>query len=351
VNGTLGPPEPPLAGPVGLTTLEATARRQLHGRNVVAEGRRRPLALQLLLRFRNPLVLLLLGSATVSGATGDVRSAVVIGLMVLLSVVLDFVQEHRAGRAAERLREAVLMRATVVRDGEPRDLPAAEIVPGDVVVLSAGDLVPADGHLLEARDLFVNQALLTGEPYPIEKHARGRKALGADDEAPRHNFLYDLSEIPVPTDLVDEEYVRRPHRWDMRFIRRYMLVPGPVSSLFDLLTFFVLYRVLGAGAALFHTGWFMESLATQVLVIFVIRTRHNPFRSRPSAPLALTALLVVGAAVLLPLTRAGAALGFVRPPLVFFPVLAATVIAYLGAAELAKRWFYAHIDPDRPRRA
>jgi Mg2+-importing ATPase len=165
-----------------------------------------------------------------------------------------------------------------------------------------------------------------------------------------NNFLYDLSEIPVPTDQVDEAFVRLPHRWDMRFIRRFMLVLGPVSSLFDFLTFFVLYRVMGAGAALFRTGWFMESLATQVLVIFVIRTRHNPFRSRPSAPLALTALVVVATAVGLPLTRAGAALGFVRPPVLVYPALAGTVAAYLGAAELAKRWFYAHVDPDRARR-
>jgi len=162
-----------------------------------------------------------------------------------------------------------------------------------------------------------------------------------------NNFLYDLSEIPVPTDQVDEEFVRRPHRWDMRFIHRFMLLLGPVSSFFDFVTFFVLYRLLGAGAALFHTGWFIESLATQVLVIFVIRTRHNPFRSRPSLPLAVTALAVVTTAVVLPLTRAGAAMGFVTPPLVFFPVLAGTVVAYLGAAELAKRWFYAHVDPER----
>jgi len=835
-------PAPPITTVVGLTTNQASARLQSVGRNVVAEGHRRSVALELLLRFRNPLTLLLIGSAAVSGATGDATSAVVIGLMVLLSVVMDFVQEHRAGRAAERLKEAVLMRATVLRDGRPAEIAAAEIVPGDVVQLSAGDLVPADGYLIEGRDLFVNQALLTGEPYPIEKHAaptmvasdealrpdatnavlmgtsvvsgvgralivrtgkrtalgqigvslqrsppptsfeqgtrafgflivrlallmvlfvifvnawRGRpwlesfmfaialavgltpellpmvmsvtlargairmarrkvivkrltsihdlgsmdvlctdktgtlteariqlarqldaaghdsarvlqlctlnsrfgsglknpldeavlrtaqerqvslegwtkldeipfdferrcasvlacqpsgtpllvvkgaledilrmssryervdgpaaaidpetrtrllarfndlsrdgfrvlgvawkaladgttvvtkaderelvfggflafedppkasagaalrslgelgiaiKVLTGDNElvaehvcrqlgievtgvltgaeiaalddtalplradratlfcrvtpaqkdriilalkrrkhvvgflgdgindAPAlhsadvgisvdgavdvakeaadlillehdlgvlrdgvvegrrtlgniikyilmgtssnfgnmfsmagasvllpflpmlpiqilvNNFLYDLSEIPVPTDEVDAEFVRRPHRWDMRFIRRFMLVLGPVSSLFDFLTFFALYRLLGAGESLFQTGWFMESLATQVLVIFIIRTRHNPFHSRPSLPLALTAVLVVASAVLLPLTPAGAALGLVRPPLVFYPVLAGTVVAYLGAAELAKRWFYAHVDPER----
>ena len=839
----------PEAAPVGLTTAAADARRATFGRNVVAEGRNRPIVVQLLLRFRNPLILLLLGSAAVSGATGDRRSAVVIGVMVLVSVVLDFVQEHRAGRAAERLRQAALIRSTVVRDGTPVDIPAADIVPGDLVVLSAGDLVPADGWLIEARDLFVNQALLTGEPYPIEKHATKKKATSAKapaatsaaDDVPRpefegavlmgtsvvsgfgraviaqtgartalgqigaslkrqppptsfeqgtrafgllivrlallmvlfvifvnawrgrpwlesfmfaialavgltpellpmvvsvtlsrgalrmsrrkmivkrlaaiqdlgsmdvlctdktgtltearirlerhldprgqesarvlelaylnsrlgsglkspldvailqhdsevdatgcakldeipfdferrcvsvlvlrpggektlivkgafedilrlsstcedgsgparpldaairaeltarfdalsgegfrvlgvaskviagdacavtkaderelvfvgfaafedppkrsaatvlrdlaalgigikvltgdnelvaqhvcrelgvpiagvltgaqllslgddallaqvdrttlfcrvtpsqkdriilvlkrrghvvgflgdgindapalhtadvgisvdsavdvakeaadlilleqdlgvlrdgvvegrrtlgniikyvlmgtssnfgnmfsmagaslflpylpmlpiqilvNNFLYDLSEIPIPTDQVDEEFVRRPHRWDMKFIRRFMLTLGPVSSAFDFLTFFLLYRVLGANEALFHTGWFVESLATQVLVIFVIRTSKNPFRSRPSAPLAITALAIVAVAMLLPLTRLGAALGLVRPPPVFFFVLAGTVVAYLGAAELVKRWFYRRVGFD-----
>jgi len=826
----------------GLTSAEAAARRRAFGRNVVAEGRRRSLVLQVAQRFRNPLVILLVGSAAVSGATGDARSAVVIVAIVLLSVVLDFVQERRAGRAAERLRETVLMRATVVRDGKPVEIPVADVVPGDVVVLAAGDLVPADGRLIEARDLFVNQALLTGEPYPVEKRPATERAADDDDEAPRpevadavmmgtsvvggagravvvrtgartavgqigvslqrtppptsfeqgtrafgllivrlaltmvlvvifvnawrgrpwlesfmfaialavgltpellpmvvsvtlshgairmarrkvivkrlssihdlgsmdvlctdktgtltearirlarsldpggasssrvtdlcylnsrfgsgvknpldeailaagqpasaegwtkldelpfdferrcaavlvgppdqppllvvkgaleevlrrssryedpagaerdlgsaeraalgarfealsregfrvlgvatrrlpepgrtlardderdlvfagfaafedppkesagaalrnlgqlgitvklltgdnelvaahvatqlgldteraltgaeiatlddaalgvraeratlfcrvtpaqkdriilalkrrqhvvgfmgdgindapalhtadvgvsvdgavdvakeaadlillehdlgvlrdgvvegrrtlgnimkyvlmgtsssfgnmfsmagaslflpflpmlpiqilvNNFLYDLSEIPVPTDRVDAAFVRRPHRWDMRFIRRFMLMMGPVSSLFDFVTFFLLYRVLGAREAVFQTGWFIESLATQVLVIFVIRTRGNPLRSRPSAPLAVTALAVVGMALLLPLTRAGAALGFVRPPAIFFPVLAATVVAYLCAAELAKRCFYRHANPER----
>jgi Mg2+-importing ATPase len=96
---------------------------------------------------------------------------VIINLIVLLSVTLDFVQEYRAGRAAERLRQSVSVRVSVVRDGKPKEVPVTEVVPGDVALLSAGDLVPADGRVLEARDFFVKQALLTGEPYPIEKHS------------------------------------------------------------------------------------------------------------------------------------------------------------------------------------
>jgi P-type Mg2+ transporter len=820
--------------PEGLSALEAQNHLSTFGPNVVAGERRRGAAVQILLKFRNPLILLLLGAATVAGLTGDARSFVVIIVVVVLSVILDFIQEHRAGQAAERLRHATLMRASVMRDRVPCELPAMQVVPGDVVLLSAGDLVPADARLLEARDLFVNQVLLTGEPYPLEKNAdasattsaetaltdapnavlmgtsvvsgsaralivrtgrrtmlgqigaslqrtpppsafeRGTRAFGllilrlallmvlfvilvnawrgrpwldsflfaialavglapellpmivsvtlsrgalrmsrrkvlvkrlaaihdlgsmdvlctdktgtltearirlerhidasgrdsprvlelvylnshfqsglrsplddailehreveaaawskldeipfdferrrvsvllrrateapllvvkgafedilrvstryetdagetrALDEAARasmtarfeelsregfrvlgvssrplpedhavitkahevdltfagfaafqdppkesarttlrqlaelgiavkvltgdnelvaehvcreldlpipgvltgtelqgmddlildqrvdrttlfcrvtpaqknriivalkrrrhvvgflgdgindapalhasdvgisvdsavdvakeaadlillerdlgvlkdgvlegrrtlgnivkyilmgtssnfgnmfsmagavlflpflpmlpiqilvNNFLYDLSEIPIPTDDVDEDFLRQPHRWDMTFIRRFMLVIGPVSSVFDFVTFYLLFAVLGAGEALFHTGWFIESLSTQALVILIIRTRGNPLRSRPSPALAITSSLVVVAAIVLPLTPLGAALGFVHLPPVFYPVLAVMVVVYLVAVELVKRAFYRH---------
>jgi P-type Mg2+ transporter len=139
---------------------------------------------------------------------------------------------------------------------------------------------------------------------------------------------------------VDADYLSRPRHWDMQFIRNFMVTVGPVSSLFDFLTFFVLLRVLHADEALFHTGWFVESLATQVLVIFVIRTRGNPWRSRPSPLLAVTSLAVVAVAVLLPVTPVGAHLGFVPPPLTFFPILAGMVVVYLAAVERVKQWFY-----------
>jgi Mg2+-importing ATPase len=157
-----------------------------------------------------------------------------------------------------------------------------------------------------------------------------------------NNLLYDVSEIPIPMDEVDDEYVERPQHWDMRFIRNFMLAVGPVSSLFDFLTFYVMLRVFHAGEALFHTGWFIESMATQVLVIFIIRTRGSPLRSRPSLLLTATSLSVVAAAIGLPLTPLGSHLGFVRPPLTFFLILVAMVVAYLFGVEAAKRWFYRH---------
>jgi Mg2+-importing ATPase len=155
-----------------------------------------------------------------------------------------------------------------------------------------------------------------------------------------NNLLYDVSELPIPLDEVDEEFLRRPRAWRMGFVRRFMLTLGPVSSLFDFLTFWLLLRLLRADQELFHTGWFVESLATQVLVIFVIRTRRAPWRSRPAIWLAFAALATVALAVLLPLSPLAPALGFVAPPPVFYAALAAMVALYLVAAELVKRAFY-----------
>jgi len=821
-------------GPEGLNSEEAAARLAQYGPNVFTTHRKRALLLEFLSRFRNPLVILLLAASGISALTGEVTSFFIISAIVLMSVTLDFVQEHRAGQAAERLKQSVAVRVSVLRDGTPRDIPLSELVPGDVVLLSAGDLIPADGRVLEARDFFVRQALLTGEPYPVEKHpgedagqetevgsapnavflgtsvisgtarvlacrtgtntalgeiaetlsskapltafehgthdfgllilrltlllvlfvlfinahfqrpwlesflfavalavgltpellpmvvsvtlARGAlrmaekkvivkrlaaihdlgsmdvlctdktgtltearirlerhlDALGRDsqrvlalaylnsyfetglksplddailqhaeevdvagwqkiDEVPfdferrrvsvlvddgkarllvvkgaledilhfsthyegdgpedlrplhdeagqqiqaqfealgregfrvlgiawrqvekdrdhaivddetemvfagfaayldppkpsaaqalqalaesgvtvkvvtgdnelvtqhvcaqlglpvtgvltgaeiaqmddhalqarvetvnlfcrvtpaqknriilalkqrghvvgylgdgindapslhsadvglsvdsavdvakeaaalillehdlgvlhdgvlegrrtfsnimkyimmgtssnfgnmfsmagaslvlpflpmlplqilLNNFLYDISEIPIPLDSVDAEYLNRPRHWDMSFIRNFMMVVGPVSSFFDFLTFFVLLRVLHADEVLFHTGWFIESLATQVLVIFIIRTRGNPLRSRPSLLLAVTSLAVVAIAILLPVTPVGVHLGFVPPPLTFFLILAGMVTVYLAAVEGVKQWFYRHL--------
>ncbi|MGE5616401.1 MAG: magnesium-translocating P-type ATPase [Bacillota bacterium] len=155
-----------------------------------------------------------------------------------------------------------------------------------------------------------------------------------------NNLLYDISEIPIPLDGTDAEDVRRPQRWDMDLIRRFMWTLGPVSSLFDFLTFGVLLFVLRANEALFRTGWFVESLATQVLVIFVIRTRGSPFASRPAPALIATSCIVVAIACALPFTPLAGSLGFVAPPAAFFAVLAMLILAYLGLAEVVKRRFY-----------
>lgn len=159
-----------------------------------------------------------------------------------------------------------------------------------------------------------------------------------------NNFLYDASEVPIPLDQVDEEFLREPRRWDMAFIRNFMLVIGPVSSLFDFLTFYLLLVVFKADESLFQTGWFVESLATQVLVIFVIRTRRNPFKSRPHPWLFLTSLAVVAIAAGLPFTPLGPYFGFAEPPLELFGILLLIVAVYLTLVEAIKRWFFRRYD-------
>ncbi len=153
----------------GLGGDEARSRLETYGPNDAATVKRTPLWLQFLARFGNPLIIILLIASGVSAATGDIASFVIIFCIVMLSIIFDFVQEVRAQNAVEALRRSVAVQATVRRDGAVVSVPIHELVPGDIVELIAGDLVPADSRLLVSRDLYVNQALLTGEPYPAEK--------------------------------------------------------------------------------------------------------------------------------------------------------------------------------------
>ena len=156
----------------GLSSAEAAERFKRYGPNRLKSALQRGLVLQFLSHFQNPLVLVLLAASGISALTGDVTGALIIGVIVVMSVTLDFVQAYRAGRAAQRLALQVAVTVTVLRDGKPCELPVTQLVPGDVVLLSAGNLVPADARLLQANDFFVNQAQLTGEPFPVEKSVR-----------------------------------------------------------------------------------------------------------------------------------------------------------------------------------
>jgi Mg2+-importing ATPase len=164
-----------------------------------------------------------------------------------------------------------------------------------------------------------------------------------------NNILYDVSEIPIPLDKVDAEEIAGPRVLDLNFVRNFMLVIGPISSVFDFLTFYVLLAVLHADERLFQTGWFVESLCTQVLVIFIIRTRGNPLRSRAHPLLTATSLAVVAVAVLLPFTPLGVHFGFVPPPAKFYFILGAMVLVYLAVVELAKQGFYRWAGKRSPR--
>ena len=155
-----------------------------------------------------------------------------------------------------------------------------------------------------------------------------------------NNFLYDMSQIAIPTDLVDEEASRRPKRWDMTFIRHFMVVFGTVSSLFDITLFLLLIYVFQAAEPSFQTAWFIESLATQILVIYIIRSRHSIFRSRPSKWLIMTTLFSIIAGIVVTCTSVGSFFGFMPLSGLYFGTIAVLVMVYLLLVEYTKRWFF-----------
>jgi Mg2+-importing ATPase len=157
-----------------------------------------------------------------------------------------------------------------------------------------------------------------------------------------NNFLYDISQISIPSDNVDPALLHRPKRWQIAFIRQFMMIIGPISSIYDFLTFGILLWIFHAStnAPLFHTGWFVESLATQTLVVFVIRTAGNPLKSRPSRPLFIGVSVIVAIAVVLPYTPLGSLLGFIPLPIPLLGAIALLSITYLLLVQIVKSWFY-----------
>jgi Mg2+-importing ATPase len=160
-----------------------------------------------------------------------------------------------------------------------------------------------------------------------------------------NNFLSDFPSMTIATDRVDHEQVDRPRRWDIRLIRNFMLVFGLVSSVFDCLTFAALLYWLRATEREFQTGWFIESLMTELFIVLVIRTRTTFFRRRPGTLLLAATLVVAGTTIFLPYTPLGALFGFVPLPFSFVLVLLGITAAYLVASELVKGWFFRRFDP------
>ena len=164
-----------------------------------------------------------------------------------------------------------------------------------------------------------------------------------------NNLLYDVGQLAIPTDRVDEEVLKRPAAWDIAFVRRFMIVFGPVSSIFDFATFGVMIGILHASHSEFRSGWFVESLATQTLGIFLIRTRRIPFfRSRPSRAMMVTPTVCALVGGVLPFTPLAHLLGFTALPVAFFLILVGMIGVYLGLIEFAKARFYAA--ENRPHR-
>ena len=156
-----------------------------------------------------------------------------------------------------------------------------------------------------------------------------------------NNFLYDLSQVTIPADNVDRDWLQKPRRWNLDFIKKFMYFFGPISSLFDFVTFFILFKLFSASEPLFQTGWFMESLATQVLVVHIIRTKGIPFvQSRASKYLLASTFACVAAGWLIPYTKVGEFFKFQPLPLHMAAIVVVIVIGYLAIVETAKKYFY-----------
>jgi P-type Mg2+ transporter len=174
----------------GLGRDEAAARLQSYGYNEVAARRRRGILGEFLTHFRNPVTLILIGAAIVAGFVGDPLNAIIILAIVVASVILEFTQEYRAGKAADALRRRVATTATVTREGAREEIEVSLLVPGDVVSLSAGDIVPADARVMTARDFFVDQSALTGESFPVEKDSHATPPDKVTDSSAWDSYLF-----------------------------------------------------------------------------------------------------------------------------------------------------------------
>ncbi len=219
----------------------------------------------------------------------------------------------------------------------------------DIVLLDKDLGVLADG-VVEGRRIFANtiKYVLMGTSSNFGNMVSAATAsvvLSFLPMLPRqillNNLLYDSGQLAIPGDRVDEEQLLAPSHWNIAFIRRFMIVFGPISSLFDFATFALMLLVFNAAPGEFRAGWFIESVATQTLIIFVIRTRRIPFfRSRPSAGLLGAAFGVIGLGVFLPLSPLAGILGFDPLPVPFFLALLGMAVVYLVLVESAKHWFF-----------
>jgi magnesium-transporting ATPase (P-type) len=470
-----------VSGRDGLTSLEAVRRLGTWGPNVL-RGEQGVSSVRLFYeQVRNPLVLILVGAALVSFFAGDWTDGVVVVAIVLLSSGIGFLRERDSRRAIDRLRARLTLEARVVRDGTVQRVPSRTLVPGDIVLLSAGALVPADGRIWEATDLFVNEAPLTGEPFPAEKragivpasaslaervltgpemrelhdealwrlaedvtifaevdpnekeriilalkktgHVVGFMGDGVNDAPAMHaadtsvsvqgavdvareaadfvllekhldilrrgilegrttfantlkyiltttsanlgnmismavaslflpflpllasqillnNFLSDLPAMGLAGDSVDPGLTARPRRWDMRFIRRFMVEFGLLSSVFDFLTFGALLFVFRASPEEFRTAWFVESLLTELVIALVVRTRRRAYQSRPGRFLLWSTVVVALVALALPFLPWAGRLGFVPVPWSLIAAVALILVLYVVATAILKAVFY-----------
>lgn len=250
----------------------------------------------------------------------------IIVVMVLMSVTLDFIQEFHAGRVAHRLRQSVQVRARVLPDGTPKGVPATHVVPGDIVLLQAGSLVPADGLLLEVRDLFVNQALLTGESFPAEKNCEPVAGDRTDLAAATNALFMGTSAISGTATLL----VCRTGAGTALGEIADTLAIAPPPTAFEL--------------GMRRFGMLIMRL-TVLMVLFVLMVNTATHKPLPESFLFAIALALVGVALWLPATALGGYFGFRAPPAEFFAILAALTLGHLVIVESAKRIFFAARSP------
>lgn len=220
------------------------------------------------------------------------------------------------------------------------------------VILLEKDLMVLDDGVIEGRKVFVN-ILKYVRMGASSNFGNMFSVIGASAFLPfmpmapiqvlTNNLLYDFSQVPIPTDTVGPEQTTRPRPWHIGDIKKFVLFIGPVSSIFDYTTFFVMLYVFGcwdpARAALFQTGWFVESLITQTLIVHVIRTNKMPFiHGRASWQLTLTTGAIMAVAAWLPYSPAGPALGFTALPPLYWPILLATLLCYVVLTQIVKTW-------------
>ncbi len=220
------------------------------------------------------------------------------------------------------------------------------------LILLEKDLMVLDGGVIEGRKVFANiiKYIRMGAS---SNFGNMFSVLGASAFLPfipmapiqilSNNMLYDFSQVPIPTDLVDEEQVAHPRPWNIGEIRRFILCIGPISSIFDYTTFFVMLYLFkcwdASRAQLFQTGWFVESLMTQTLIIHIIRTNKIPFlQSRASWSLTLTTLAIMAFGAWLPYSPLASSLGLVHLPGLYWPILLATLLAYSCLTQGIKVW-------------
>jgi Mg2+-importing ATPase len=257
-------------------------------------------------------------------------------------------RKHTVGFLGDGINDAPALRASDVGISVDSAVDIAK-ESADVILLKKSLLILEEG-VLEGRKVFAN-ILKYVRMGASSNFGNMFSVLGASLFLPflpmaplqilTNNLLYDFSQVPIPTDDVDAEQIARPRPWSMQEISRFILFIGPCSSIFDYTTYFLMLYVFGAWSnpALFQTGWFVESLLTQTLIIHIIRTNRIPFlQSRASWPLIVTTATVMIVGVWLPLSPIGPTLGFQPMPPLYWPLVVLTLLCYTLLTQTVKTW-------------